>query len=45
MHSMTPQGHPYARFRRALGDGDARIAEAAARDPLHVAAGLAHLCV
>ncbi len=29
---MTAQGHPYARFRQALATGNARIAEAAARD-------------
>ena len=29
---MTSQGHPYARFRRALGTGSLLIAEAAARD-------------
>ena len=34
---MTSQGHPYARFRRALATGNARIAEAAARDLEHVA--------
>lgn len=32
MCSMTSEGHPYARFRRALATGNARIAEAAARD-------------
>ena len=32
MCSMTSQGHPYARFRHALATGNARIAEAAARD-------------
>ena len=37
MCSMTSQGHPYARFRRALVTGNARIAEAAARDLEHVA--------
>ena len=36
MCSMTSQGHPYARFRRALATGNARIAEAAARDLEHV---------
>jgi hypothetical protein len=34
---MTSQGHPYARFRRALSTGNARIAEAAAREVEHVA--------
>src|SRR5205085_10008581 len=34
---VTSQGHPYARFRRALATGNARIAEAAARDVEHVA--------
>jgi len=34
---MTAQGHPYARFRRALATGNARIAEAAARDVEHIA--------
>ena len=34
---MTSQGHPYARFRRALATGNARIAEATARDLEHVA--------
>jgi hypothetical protein len=29
---VTSQGHPYARFRRALATGNARIAEAAARE-------------
>jgi hypothetical protein len=29
---VTSQGHPYARFRRALATGNPRIAEAAARD-------------
>ena len=33
---MTSQGHPYARFRHALATGNARIAEAAARDLHHV---------
>jgi hypothetical protein len=33
---MTSQGHPYARFRHALATGNARIAEAAARDLQHV---------
>jgi hypothetical protein len=37
MRSMTSQGHPYARFRHALATGNARIAEAAARDLQHVA--------
>jgi hypothetical protein len=32
MRSATSQGHPYARFRRALSTGNRRIAEAAARD-------------
>src|SRR5690348_11103671 len=32
MCSMTSQGHPYARFRRALATGNAQLAEAAARD-------------
>ncbi len=32
MRSVTSQGHPYARFRHALATGNARIAEAAARD-------------
>lgn len=32
MCSMTSQGHPYARFRRALATGNLAIAEAAARD-------------
>ncbi len=36
MRSMTSQGHPYARFRRALATGNSRIAEAAARDLQHV---------
>jgi hypothetical protein len=36
MRSMTSQGHPYARFRRALATGNARVAEAAARDLQHV---------
>ena len=39
MCSMTAQGHPYARFRRALATGNARIAESAARDLEHVALG------
>ena len=29
---VTSQGHPYARFRRALEAGNPRIAEAAARE-------------
>jgi hypothetical protein len=29
---MTSQGHPYARFRRALESGSAQQAEAAARE-------------
>jgi hypothetical protein len=33
---MTWQGHPYPRFREALATGNARIAEAAARDLQHV---------
>src|SRR6476659_8151057 len=33
---MTSEGHPYARFRRALATGNARIAEAAARDVKHI---------
>jgi hypothetical protein len=36
MCSVTSQGHPYARFRHALATGNARIAEAAARDLQHV---------
>jgi hypothetical protein len=32
MCSVTSQGHPYARFRRALSTGNLLIAEAAARD-------------
>src|SRR4051812_32810771 len=32
MCSMTSQGHPYARIRRALKTGNATIAAAAARD-------------
>jgi hypothetical protein len=32
MRSVTSQGHPYARFRRALSTGNVLIAEAAARD-------------
>jgi hypothetical protein len=34
---VTSQGHPYARFRRALATGNACLAEAAARDVQHVA--------
>jgi hypothetical protein len=34
---VTSQGHPYARFRRALAAGNSRIAEAAARDLEQVA--------
>jgi hypothetical protein len=37
MCSMTSQGHPYARLRHALATGNARIAEAAAREVDHVA--------
>jgi hypothetical protein len=33
---MTAQGHPYARLRHALLTGNARIAEAAARDLHHL---------
>jgi hypothetical protein len=33
---MTSQGHPYARFRRALATGNSGIAEAAARDVEHI---------
>jgi hypothetical protein len=29
---VTSQGHPYARFRRAIASGNLLIAEAAARD-------------
>jgi len=29
---VTSQGHPYARFRRAIETGNAQIAEAAARE-------------
>jgi hypothetical protein len=29
---VTSQGHPYARFRRAIETGNPRIAEAAARE-------------
>jgi hypothetical protein len=29
---MTSQGHPYARFRHPLATGNARVADAAARD-------------
>src|SRR5438309_523435 len=29
---VTSQGHPYARFRRALASGNAHLAEAAARE-------------
>ena len=32
MCSVTSQGHPYARFRRAVATGNLLIAEAAARD-------------
>jgi hypothetical protein len=32
MRSVTSQGHPYARFRRALATGNPRIAETAARE-------------
>jgi hypothetical protein len=32
MCSMTSQGHPYARFRRALATGTPVIADAAARE-------------
>src|SRR6476661_8578633 len=35
MFGMTSQGHPYARFRRALATGNPRIAEAAAREVEH----------
>ena len=46
MCSVTSQGHPYARFRRALATGNARIAEAAARDVDHIALGDAlELCL
>lgn len=46
MCSMTSQGHPYARFRRALATGNARITEAAARDVSHVAlADALQLCL
>lgn len=36
IRSVTSQGHPYARFRRALATGNARIAEAAAREVEHI---------
>ena len=36
IRSVTSQGHPYARFRRALATGNPRIAEAAARDLEHI---------
>lgn len=43
---MTSQGQPYARFRRALATGNARITEAAARDVSHVAlADALQLCL
>jgi hypothetical protein len=32
MRSVTSQGRPYARFRRALASGDALVATAAARE-------------
>jgi hypothetical protein len=46
MCSMTSQGHPHARFRRALSTGNPRIAEAAARDLQHVSlADALELCL
>lgn len=46
MGSVTSQGHPLARFRRALSTGNPRLAEAAARDLHHVSLGDAlELCL
>ena len=43
---MTSQGHPHARFRRALSTGNPRLAEAAARDLHHVSlADALELCL
>ena len=33
---VTSQGHPYARFRRALATGNPRLAEDAARELQHI---------
>ena len=44
--SVTSQGHPHARFRRALSTGNPRLAEAAARDLHHVSlADALELCL
>lgn len=46
MCSVTSQGHPHARFRRALSTGNPRLAEAAARDLHHVSlADALELCL
>jgi predicted deacetylase len=46
MCSVTSQGHPHARFRRALSAGNPRLAEAAARDLHHVSlADALELCL
>jgi hypothetical protein len=46
MCSVTSQGHPHARFRRALSTGNPRLAEAAMRDLHHVSlADALELCL